>query len=135
MVARASAPLLVAAAALAESASLDTAAGYVLLAAVPVAAVTALASFGRLVDLTGRDPGVVRARVEAGLGALGTIVLVAACALRSDALAVASQSSLTGTLVLTAAILLAVASLATALPVPRRGGVRGDVATAASIAE
>jgi hypothetical protein len=128
---RLAAPVLVVAAVFVEAAGLEAVAGYLLVGAVPVAAWTALASFGRLVDLTGRAPGLWQARAETVFGALGTVVLVAAAALRGEALAVASRPALAGSLVLAAAALLALGSLVPELPGVRRAPARGEVAAAA----
>jgi hypothetical protein len=132
MLPRLAAPVFVVAAVLVEAAGLASAGGYLLVGAVPVAAWAALASFGRLVDLTGSEPGLWRARVETLFGALGTVTLVAAAALRGEALAVASRPSLAGSLVLAAAAFLALGSLVPELPAVRRVPARGDVATVTS---
>lgn len=73
---------LVVAAAWADSRGLHELGFYLLVAAVPAAAVTALSLFGELVDLPARAPGEARTRLETALASLGLLLLLVAAALR-----------------------------------------------------
>ena len=73
---------LVAAAAWADSRELHELGFYLLVAAVPAAAVCALSLFGDLVDLPARAPGEARTRLETTLASLGLLLLLVAAALR-----------------------------------------------------
>ena len=77
--------LLVVAAGLADSFQLHEAAFYLLVAAVPAAAISALAVFGELVELPGGGPGETRARVESLLAGLALVWVVVAAAVRGNA--------------------------------------------------
>jgi hypothetical protein len=57
---------------------------YLLVAAVPAAAVSALSLFGDLVDLPARAPGEGRTRLETALASLGLLLLLVAAALRGQ---------------------------------------------------
>ncbi|MGH3103477.1 MAG: hypothetical protein ACRDN6_05205 [Gaiellaceae bacterium] len=76
---------LVLAAALAEIADLGAVSFYLLVAAVPVAAVAALGCFGDLVETPGGDAGMMWARLQSVLAALGLVWIVAAAATRAHA--------------------------------------------------
>jgi hypothetical protein len=80
---------LVLAAGLADVRELHALAFYLLVAAVPATAVSALAFFGDLVDRPGNAPGVTLARVQVALTTLGLMLIVVAAAARGQA-AVAS---------------------------------------------
>ena len=56
-----------------------------LVASVPAAAVSALALFGRLVDIPGRQRGLAGIRIETVLGGLGLLCVVVAAAARGQA--------------------------------------------------
>lgn len=75
---------LVVAATWADSRALHELAFYLLIAAVPAAAVSALSLFGELVDLPARAPGEGRTRLETALAALGLLLLLVAAALRGQ---------------------------------------------------
>ena len=77
--------VLVAAAAAADALLLHELAFYLLVAAVPAAAIVALTTFGELVDLPGRAAVVPAARVQSGLAALGLVAVVFATAVRAQA--------------------------------------------------
>jgi hypothetical protein len=75
---------LVLAAAVADGTPLRVAAPYLLVAAVPAAAVAALTVFGELVELPG-GTSVAAARAQALLGALGLVAVVVAASARTNA--------------------------------------------------
>jgi hypothetical protein len=75
---------LVLAAAVADGSPLHPAAPYLLVAAVPAAAVAALTVFGELVQLSG-GASVAAARAQALLGAVGLAAVVVAAAARTNA--------------------------------------------------
>ena len=76
---------LVAGAALADARNLHELAFYLLVAAVPSAAIVALSDFGDLAELPGRAAGESGARVQAGLATLGLLGVVVAAAVRGQA--------------------------------------------------
>jgi hypothetical protein len=76
--------VLVVAATWADSRDLHELAFYLLIAAVPAAAVSALSLFGDLVDLPARAPGEARTRLETTLASLGLLLLLVAAALRGQ---------------------------------------------------
>jgi hypothetical protein len=76
---------LVVAATWADSRSLHELAFYLLVAAVPAAAVSALSLFGELVDLPGGAKGEGRTRLETALASLGLLLLLVAAAVRGQA--------------------------------------------------
>jgi hypothetical protein len=76
---------LVLAALLAQSRDRHELAFYLLVAAVPAAAVVALAAFGDLVESTGASPGALRARLAAALDALALALIVLSAAVRGQA--------------------------------------------------
>jgi hypothetical protein len=80
MLQRALPVLLLAAAMLADASGFDALTFYLLVAAVPAAAVAALSLFGELVELPGR-----RLRLDVGLAALGLLCVVVAAASRGQA--------------------------------------------------
>ena len=110
---------LVAAAAVADGRGSHEAAFYLLVAAVPAAAIAALASFGELVELPGRAAGEWLARVRALLGALGLLVVVVATAVRGQATDASAVPQL-GISALVACLVLFAAYGATALASPAR---------------
>ena len=75
---------LVVAAVWADSRDLHEIGFYLLIAAVPAAAVSALSLFGDLVDLPARAPGERRTRLETALASLGLLFLLVAAALRGQ---------------------------------------------------
>ena len=85
MLARALPVALVLAAALADARAAHELAFYLLVAAVPPAAVTALSSFGDLVDLPGGSRGQGVARVEVLLSALALLAVLVGAAARGQA--------------------------------------------------
>jgi hypothetical protein len=64
---------------------LHAAGTYLLVGAVPAAAVAALTRFGELVELPGRTRGVVALRAEVVLGGLALVAVVVAAAARAGA--------------------------------------------------
>lgn len=77
--------LLVVAAGLVDSLGFHDAAFYLLVAAVPVAAISALEVFGELVEIPGGGAGETRARIEALLAIVGLVAIVVAAAVRGNA--------------------------------------------------
>ena len=75
---------LVVAATWADSRDLHELAFYLLIAAVPAAAVSALSLFGELVDLPGGAEGEGRTRLETALASIGLLLLLVAAALRGQ---------------------------------------------------
>jgi hypothetical protein len=75
---------LVVAATWADSRGLHELAFYLLIAAVPAAAVSALSLFGELVELPGGAHGEARTRLETTLASLGLLLLLVAAALRGQ---------------------------------------------------
>jgi hypothetical protein len=75
---------LVVAATWADSRELHELGFYLLVAAVPAAAVSALSLFGELVDLPARARGEGRTRLETALASLGLLLLLVAAALRGN---------------------------------------------------
>jgi hypothetical protein len=75
---------LVVAAAWADARELHELGFYLLVAAVPAAAVSALSLFGELVDLPAHAPGESRRRLETALASLGLLLLLVAAALRGQ---------------------------------------------------
>src|SRR5215213_2293554 len=67
-----------------------------LVASVPAAAVSALALFGRLVELPGGQRGLGGIRLETILGALGLLCVLVAAAARGQAPGAATVPALTG---------------------------------------
>lgn len=92
-------------------------ASYLLLAAIPAAAVAALHAFGALVELPGRSPGVAAARAQAALSGLGLALVVVAAGAQGHANAPALAASAAVAFLLVAA---AQAVSALAVGVPRR---------------
>ena len=81
-------PLLLALATLSlDGAGARGVAVYALLAAIPAAAACALDSFGRLVELAARAPGLAAARAETAASFLGLLLVVAVAASRAPAAA------------------------------------------------
>ena len=99
---------LVVAAALADARASHELAFYLLVAAVPAAAIAALSSFGELVELPGRASGELVVRLQVLLGSLGLLGVVVAAAVRgqateASAVPAAGISALVASLVLYAA--------------------------------
>ena len=76
---------LVVAAAIADGRGAHEAAFYLLVAAVPAAAISALSAFGELVELPGRARGEVAARANALLSALALVSVLVGAAARGQA--------------------------------------------------
>lgn len=92
---------------------------YVLVAAIPAAAVAALSAFGDLVELPGRSAGEGLARLEVVLGGLGLVLVLVAAATRGQASE--TVPALAGSATVGALLVLGPGSLAGLL---RRGAPR-----------
>lgn len=127
--ARSTLPLLLALGALSlDSAGARGLAVYLLLAAIPVAAASALEVFGRLVELPARAPGRALASAEVAAAFLGLLLVVAVAASRSPA----AVAPLGDSAVVAAAALFALAAAAGAVRTPARVIEPQRVATAAA---
>jgi hypothetical protein len=101
---------------------------YVLVFALAAAAVSALSSFGDLVDLPGRAAGVALARTESACSGLGVVFVLIAAAARGQTSAVdtvpaLAVSATVGALMLLGPVMLG-AALRTAAPLLRRAQAR-----------
>ena len=112
---------LVVAAAFADAQGAHHVSFYVLVAAVPAAAIAALSSFGELVELPGRATGEVLARMRALLGGLGLLAAVVAAAARGQAVDTGAVPELGISALVASVVLFAVYGVA-ALAAPPAGG-------------
>ena len=130
--ARSTLPLLLALGALSlDSAGARGLAAYLLLAAIPAAAASALDVFGRLVELPARAPGRALAGAEVGAAFLGLLLVVAVAASRSPA----AVAPLGESAVVAAVALFALAAAAGATRAPARAAEPQPVPAAAAEAD
>ncbi len=111
---------LVASAALADGRERHQLAFYLLVAAVPAAAIAALSAFGELVELPGREAGELAARVEATLAVLGLLAVLLAAGVRGQSPEVSAVPTLGVSALVLCLVVFAAHSL-TLLAAPPRG--------------